>query len=209
MTSEVIATENIERDTEVAHSCKRLLPFEAGSRPAPILTQSPDAPIGMPKNDRQRILSNWNFNCTCSLCTAPKDKTWGSEMRRMRLMEIYDAIRDQSKPMSPQEIEAIETEMMIIIRHEDLQMQLSEYYMVLADAYARALVFDKARQYAAMAEELWIRYGTEEHENVAGMRALWEDIDQRELAERMGPKEKWFYEVVDEIDDDDGPTATA
>ncbi len=74
--------------------------------------------------------------------------------------------------------------------------------MVLADAYSRALDFKTAREHAATADELWIRYGTEEHDNVQAMRDLWEEIDRRDLLDLMGPKEKWHYEVDHEDHDE-------
>jgi len=125
-------------------------------------------------------------------------------MRRMRLMEIFNHLQDIPS-LNKGEIEATEREMMILIQQENLQQQLTELYGLMAKAYNALFEFDLAREYATKSEELWIRYGTENHDNVDGIKKLWEEIEQNEKLMTMGPKEKWFYgeddEDHDEIDD--------
>ena len=50
--------------------------------------------MGLPKADRHAVLGRWGFNCTCSLCTASKDAAKSQEMRRMRLMEVYQHLEN-------------------------------------------------------------------------------------------------------------------
>ncbi len=109
----------------------------------------------------------------------------------MRLFELYQELPEAT---TKEAISAAVRELMIIVQTEGLQPQLSELYLMVARAYLNVGEFDDAREYAGTAEEYCIRYGSEEHDNVEGMRELWEDINSAELLTKMGPHEREYYE---------------
>ncbi|CAK7234580.1 hypothetical protein SBRCBS47491_008995 [Sporothrix bragantina] len=141
-------------------------------------------PLGLPLKDRQESIRRWGFTCHCSLCMAPKKVAFSSDIRRTRLVEIYTTLEDEAYEglLTRDKIEALVSEMMLLINGEDLVPQLCEYYAMIARAYLSIEEFEDARYYAQQSEEYWIRYGTEEHDNIEGVRALWKQIDDAEKA---------------------------
>ncbi|CAK7199893.1 hypothetical protein SEUCBS139899_002579 [Sporothrix eucalyptigena] len=139
-------------------------------------------PLGLPLADRQQSIRRWGFACHCSLCMAPKKVSFASDIRRTRLVEIYTTMEDEGAMgmLTRDKIETLLSEMMLLINGEDLVPQLCEYYAMIARAYLSIEAFDDARHYAQQSEEYWIRYGTEEHDNVDEVRALWKQIEAKE-----------------------------
>lgn len=68
--------------------------------------------------------------------------------------------------------------MLRVISEEQLEVQLVLYYEIIARAYMVVFDLGKARAYAKMAEDAWIRYGGLYHDNVEGMQQLWRDLDE-------------------------------
>ncbi|ERS97518.1 hypothetical protein HMPREF1624_05687 [Sporothrix schenckii ATCC 58251] len=141
-------------------------------------------PLGLALKDRQESIRRWGFSCHCSLCMAPKNLAFASDIRRTRLVEIYTTMEDEAAQglLTRDTIETLLAEMMLLINGEDLVPQLCEYYAMIARAYLSIEAFDDARHYAQQSEEYWIRYGTEEHDNVDAVRALWKQIAAKEKA---------------------------
>lgn len=82
--------------------------------------------------------------------------------------------------LTREKIETLFNEMMMLINGEDLAPQLCEYYAMVARAYLSIEAFEDARYFAQRSEEFWIRYGSEEHDNVDEVRALWKSIERKE-----------------------------
>ncbi|KAL1893333.1 hypothetical protein Sste5346_006511 [Sporothrix stenoceras] len=141
-------------------------------------------PLGLALKDRQESIRRWGFACHCSLCMAPRNVAFASDIRRTRLVEIYTTMEDEAAEgmLTRDKIETLLAEMMLLINGEDLVPQLCEYYAMIARAYLSIEAFDDARHYAQQSEEYWIRYGTEEHDNVDEVRALWKQIEAKEKA---------------------------
>ncbi len=66
------------------------------------------------------------------------------------------------------------------IEKEELDPQLAEYYQQFARAYMAIGKFQKAREYIVQAEKTWEEYGGEEHENLEGIRQLWNVLEAAE-----------------------------
>lgn len=71
-------------------------------------------------------------------------------------------------------------EAMRLIELEELQPQLVEYYEQFARAYLLAGDLERARGFVEKADETWRLYGGEEHENLVGMRELWDTLEEAE-----------------------------
>ena len=141
-----------------------------------------DLPLGLPHAERQKSIQHWGFVCHCPLCMAPKNTVFGSDIRRTRLVEIYTTMDSDAAEglLTRDKVETLLAEMMLLINGEDLVPQLCEYYAMIARAYLSIEAFEDARHYAQQSEEYWIRYGTEEHDNVDEVRALWQQIEAKE-----------------------------
>jgi ClpP class serine protease len=65
---------------------------------------------------------------------------------------------------------------MTLIEQEELDPQLVEYHQQFARAFLDTNDLERARQAVSEADRLWRVYGGEEHENVDGIRELWQAL---------------------------------
>ncbi len=79
--------------------------------------------------------------------------------------------------MDPKKMDEMVQEMEYLIAKEELWPLFCEYYVVVARAYMNNGDLKNARKYAQIADDLWVKYGGENHENVEEMQELWRDLD--------------------------------
>ena len=96
------------------------------------------------------------------------------------LAETYEG--ESEYMLDEDSIANLAEEMFALVQEEQLWPQLVVFYEVIARAYMEIAEWDSARQYVGLAEERWILYGGEDHDNVDGIRALWAELKQRASA---------------------------
>ncbi|KAH9905154.1 SET domain-containing protein [Xylariomycetidae sp. FL2044] len=133
-------------------------------------------PLGLPYEQRQQDLAKWNFECTCSLCAASQERRAVSDQRRARLREIYRLLTEDAS-LSPKQVDRHAREAEALARKEELVPQLLVYFELAARAFLYANDMAGARKYARRCEDLWVRYGGDDHDNVEGMKRLWKDLE--------------------------------
>ena len=67
---------------------------------------------------------------------------------------------------------------MALVDKEALWAQVVVYYEVFARAYLGVQDLKNATKYARLCEKAWIQHEGEEHENVAGIRKLRQDLER-------------------------------
>ncbi|KAL2256493.1 hypothetical protein VTK26DRAFT_1588 [Humicola hyalothermophila] len=159
MAMEVVALRDIRAGEEIAHSY---------------------APLGNTYQQRKAILQAWGFRCSCPLCTASPAERDASDRRRERLVEIHGILGQASELGDSRRIGQLVLEAVGLIEKEELEPQLVEYYQQFAKAYIMTGDFGRAREFVKLADQLWVLYGGEEHENVEGMRQLWQALEEAE-----------------------------
>jgi hypothetical protein len=127
--------------------------------------------------ERQETLQDWGFTCKCPLCSSSRKTIQHSDQRRNRIREVRDALVTRDD-LTEGVIERFAKELLRLIDEENLEVQLVVYYEVIARAYMSVPNFEKAKEYATMAENAWIQYGGLDHDNVEGMKQLWRDLDE-------------------------------
>lgn len=176
---EVVALRDIEPGEEITHACK-LSPQVPSFLYIQPLTIFADTPPGYTYEERKRMIKSWGFTCRCSMCTAPPSERALSDQRRERIFEIHDTLRDstldEKASLSPARIDRLVREALDLIELEELDPQLVVYHMVFARAYMMVGDFRLARRFIELAEEKWILYGGEEHDNIEGIRELWAEL---------------------------------
>lgn len=104
-----------------------------------------DIPLGMPTIHRKRALSNWGFNCTCELCSAPSEARAASDHRRERLVEIYYAMQDESTDYNM--LVELTHEFIKLAQVERLLARVGEYYQSFMRIYYSFGDYETARKY--------------------------------------------------------------
>ncbi|KXX78909.1 SET domain-containing protein 5 [Madurella mycetomatis] len=158
MAMEVVALRDVPAGEEIAHSY---------------------APLGYTYEERKAVLQSWGFRCRCALCSAASTERRLSDSRRERLLELHRTL-SQASGLSDQRVSELVQEAMMIIQQEGLEPQLVEYYQQFATAYMMTNNLKRAREMVSLADRLWKLYGGEEHENIEGMRKLWNTLEEAE-----------------------------
>ncbi|GAB1317486.1 SET domain-containing protein 5 [Madurella fahalii] len=158
MAMEVVALRDIPAGEEIAHSY---------------------APLGYTFEERKAVLQAWGFRCRCALCSAAPAERHLSDSRRERLLELHRTL-GQASGLSNQRVDELVLEATMIIQQENLEPQLVEYYQQFARAYMMTNNLKRAREMVTLADQLWLLYGGEEHENVEGLRELWNALEEME-----------------------------
>jgi len=77
----------------------------------------------------------YNFDCTCSLCSASDEEKRVSDERRTRIETIRDMFLDEQKTHG--EIVDVTREFLRLVQEEGLEFKLKEYYSQLMETYYR------------------------------------------------------------------------
>ncbi|KAB5572149.1 hypothetical protein GE09DRAFT_1282611 [Coniochaeta sp. 2T2.1] len=151
---EVVAFRDIEPGEEITHSY---------------------TPLGLTQTERQDVLKEWGFTCQCPLCSSSRRAIQQSDRRRNRIRTIRARLESADDGggggslTGDEEVDGLAAELLRLVAEEGLEPQLVVAYMEVWN-------FEKAREYARMCEEAWVRYGGVEHDNVEGVRLLWRDL---------------------------------
>lgn len=106
----------------------------------------------MPTSRRIKALENWGFNCTCALCSAPREAREASDYRREHLVEIFYAIQDESTDYD--HLVRLTREFIELARAEGLIAKVAEYYAVFMRVYYEAGDLVSAKKYGQAAVRL-------------------------------------------------------
>ncbi|KAK4226020.1 hypothetical protein QBC38DRAFT_367425 [Podospora fimiseda] len=86
-------------------------------------------PIGMSTAYRHKHLSNWHFNCTCALCSAPEQAREASDARREHIIELFYGMQEPSTTY--EDLIEMTKEFIELAQVERLITKIGEYYQVL------------------------------------------------------------------------------
>jgi hypothetical protein len=95
------------------------------------------------------------------------------------LLEIHRTL-GQASELSIQRVDQLVLQAMKLIEEEELHPQLVQYYEQFAKAYMMVDDLRKARQYVGESDRMWRLYGGEDHENIDGLKRLWQALEKAE-----------------------------
>ncbi|KAK3373122.1 hypothetical protein B0T24DRAFT_649197 [Lasiosphaeria ovina] len=87
----------------------------------------------MPTAYRAQGLANWNFNCTCTLCSSPAAARAASDRRRERLVDILQAMYDEATEYGA--LVELTREFVDVVRTERLDAKVGEYFHAFMRIY--------------------------------------------------------------------------
>ncbi|TLD30621.1 hypothetical protein PspLS_01715 [Pyricularia sp. CBS 133598] len=158
MAQEVVALRDIEKGEELTHSYVTL----GGSR-----------------NQRREELEAWGFECKCALCSAPPQEVGLSDKRREMLNNLGIKLRE-TKDLNPEQVSQLVDQMGALIELEQLYPQVVVYYTLAARAFLKSGNRNRARNFVRLAEEAWVQFQGEDHENDEGIKELWREVGGKE-----------------------------
>lgn len=111
--------------------------------------------IDLSYEERQELYKDgWNFDCTCSLCSASRHEIDGSDQRRVRFARLRQMLQNlTAETYDAQQVLAWEKEVIAIAQSEGLEVLLAEDYERLAYVYVGHGMLKDARLWAEKAKE--------------------------------------------------------
>lgn len=135
----------------------------------------------MPTVQRARTITNWGFNCTCDLCSAPPEAREASDERRERLVEVYYAMQDESTSYNT--LVELTREFIKLAQVERLVAKVGEYYQAFMRIYYGVGDAETARKYGQAALQFAEIFSDPEGGFCAGIRRDLKQLDT-ELSEQ-------------------------
>ncbi len=170
-----VATIDIEPGEEITISCMTIDP------PPPFtlalsLTSAIDIPLGLPAAQRARTITNWGFNCTCDLCSAPPEARAASDRRRERLVEAHYAMQDEST--SYEALVELTREFIQLAEAEQLLAKVGDYYRSLMRIYYGVGDGETAQKYGRAALKFAEIFSDPEGSLCTGIRQDLRQLDE-------------------------------
>jgi GTP1/Obg family GTP-binding protein len=111
----------------------------------------------------------YNFQCTCSLCSAPPAKKQASDRRRERILAIKELLKVQQT--SDDETVELTREFLRLVQQENLVDKLKDYYQDLMRVYYGFGDIDSAIYFADAALQKAEEFGDGEDEFKRAIRS--------------------------------------
>ncbi|ENI10357.1 hypothetical protein COCC4DRAFT_123589 [Bipolaris maydis ATCC 48331] len=134
--------------------------------------------VDLTREERQELYKDgWNFECTCSLCTAPHGETKASDDRRIRFARLKQRLRNlTAETYDAKQVVEWEKEVMAIAQSEGLEVLLAEDYERLAYVYAGHGMATEARRWAEKAKQNLLDWAVEDSRRDEDVRRLDETL---------------------------------
>ncbi len=114
----------------------------------------------MPYEERRSHLKGWNFNCTCSLCSAPTAERAQSDKRRYKLRDILSDL--VSYKLGGPSLSDMLDETLYLVEKEDMGFLVGSFYAGFAWAYLASNDLGNARKHGLLAGQMAERYAQED-----------------------------------------------
>ncbi|KAI1392475.1 SET domain-containing protein [Hypoxylon trugodes] len=131
-------------------------------------------PLNLLSEQRQSLISEWGFNCTCSLCTSPKD-TAISDRRRGRIQELLAEL-DRPEIQKHAAVEKRVKEILDLCEKEAMAAQVGDFYSIVAEVYSSMGDFSLAKKYGDLAVKELMHYAGYDHERTKGALLFLENL---------------------------------
>lgn len=134
--------------------------------------------VDLTRDERQELYKDgWNFECTCSLCTAPHGETKASDDRRVRFARLKQKLQNlTAETYDAKQVVEWEKEVMAIAQSEGLEVLLAEDYERLAYVYAGHGMANEARRWAERAKQNLLDWAVEDSRRDDDVRRLDETL---------------------------------
>ncbi|KAI0011288.1 SET domain-containing protein [Xylariaceae sp. FL0662B] len=134
-------------------------------------------PLNLPSKERQDLIREWGFNCTCSLCTSPNDLAV-SDHQRDRIQDILAEL-DSPTTRNRSAVQKRVVEIVDLCKKEGMTAQIGDFYTIIMDIYSSMGDLDMAKRYGLLALEELRHYAGHDHERTEKALAMLEDLNKR------------------------------
>jgi hypothetical protein len=125
------------------------------------------------KEDRQRSLKQWGFECTCSLCSASPAVSGASDQRIAKILEIEEQL--EQRHVEGETAISMAQLLISLYKQEGMDAPIASAYSTAAIEYNGVGKSWIASKYAKLAIETDVLYSGPSSESVAEMEILLKD----------------------------------
>jgi len=148
---EIIAFKDIGHGEEVLVSCRSC---QSLSNENTIVNPFADAPLGMPSNERRKLLREWGFRCSCTLYSSSYFRRAQSDDNRRRIVGIRRAL-DHYKDIEPNRLIDLIHDLLQLLTIEELTVRMGDYYDKIANIYLDLNDEVQAKKFGELALDFW------------------------------------------------------
>ncbi|KAI1761497.1 SET domain-containing protein [Hypoxylon sp. FL1150] len=132
-------------------------------------------PLNLLSEQRQSLIQEWGFNCTCSLCSS-KEESAASDRRRGRIQDLLAEL-DLPEVRNHAAIENRVAEILDLCEKEGMAAQVGDFYTIVADVYSTLGDLSRARRYGELALKELKYFASYDHPRTQTTIAFLEDLD--------------------------------
>ncbi|KAI1503458.1 hypothetical protein F5X99DRAFT_417223 [Biscogniauxia marginata] len=134
-------------------------------------------PLNLLSEQRQALIREWGFNCTCSLCASHQDLVV-SDRRQASIQRLLEEL-ENPKLRSDTAINERVLKILELCHDEGLEAQIGEFYMIIADIYFSVGDLDSAKSYGELAVKELRYYAGYDNERTTRAIMFLEGLDKR------------------------------
>ncbi|KAI0384297.1 SET domain-containing protein [Hypomontagnella monticulosa] len=132
-------------------------------------------PLNLLSEQRQSLIREWGFNCTCSLCKSPKESA-ASDKRRSRIQELLAEL-DRPDIRSHVAIKKRVDEILGLCAKEGLAAQVGDFHTIVAELYSGLGDIERAKTHAKLAVKELTHYAGHDHERTMSAASFLRKLD--------------------------------
>lgn len=170
---EVVAYRDIEPGEELTFSCKY---FSQAKREL-ILTCDLDTPLNLMSEQRQSLIREWGFNCTCSLCASTHESA-ASDRRRGRIQDLLGEL-DRPEIRNHAAVEKRVSEILDLCEKEAMAAQVGDFYTIVAEVYSSMGDMNSARKYGELALKELKHFAGYDHDRTRSATMFLKGLDKK------------------------------
>ncbi|KAI1408280.1 SET domain-containing protein [Hypoxylon sp. FL1857] len=134
-------------------------------------------PLNLQSEQRQTLIREWGFNCTCSLCTSAAE-TAVSDRRRGRIQDLLAEL-DRPEIRNHAAVKRRVDEILDLCDKEGLAAQVGDFYAIVAELYSNMGDLDLAKKYGELAVKELTHYAGYDHERTRSATLFLENLRGR------------------------------
>ncbi|KAH9899047.1 SET domain-containing protein [Xylariomycetidae sp. FL2044] len=134
-------------------------------------------PLNLLSHQRRPMIEGWGFNCTCSLCSSPKDLDI-SDRQRNRIQKLLVEL-DQPEIRTHEKVHERIVEITELCVREGITAQLGDFYNIISDIYLDMGDVGLARKYGEMAVKELRYYAGYDHERTEKAMLFLETLEAK------------------------------
>ncbi|KAI0835456.1 SET domain-containing protein [Hypoxylon sp. FL0890] len=158
------------------HACKPNMfsRFSSTTLGMEVVAYKDNLPLNFLSEQRQALVREWGFNCTCSLCTSPAE-TEISDRRRGRIQDLLAEL-DRPEIRNHAAVKKRVDEILDLCNKEGLAAQVGDFYTIIAELYSNMGDLDLAKKYGELAVGELTHYAGYDHQRTRSATLFLENL---------------------------------